>query len=155
WSALSREQNEWAEARQIAPLLANLGVSLVERAVLDGLCRGAGESLHHIILTNRLGLRLADIHPELSGAQARDLLPAAPLASCFVRHTVGLADGLSPADLSPSERVKDGLPQDLESVIREHGLRYFKIKLCADEKRDRPRLRALVRLLLRETAGEF
>ncbi|MCI0539797.1 MAG: hypothetical protein L0Z50_31705, partial [Verrucomicrobiales bacterium] len=49
WSQLYRQQQDWADARHIAPLLANLGVSLVERAALDGLCRVAGEPLHRIL----------------------------------------------------------------------------------------------------------
>ena len=64
---------------RIAPLLAHLGVSLVERAVLDGLCRLAGEPLHRMIAANRLGLRLGEVYPELGTAQPRDLLPPAPL----------------------------------------------------------------------------
>src|SRR5262245_60985450 len=132
WRELYRQQSNWADARHIAPVLANLGVSLVERAALDGLCRAAGEPLHRLIAAHRLGLRLGEIYAELGGAQWRDLLPGAPLKSCFVRHTVGLGDALTPADLSPGERVDDGLPQDLESSIREYGLRYFKIKLFAD-----------------------
>jgi len=154
WRELYRQQNDWANARQIAPLLANLGVSLIERAALDGLCRRAGEPLHRMIATNRLGLRLGEIYSELHSAQPRDLLPTAPLPSCFVRHTVGLGDALSPADIPVSERVDDGLPQDLESSIREYGLRYFKVKLFADTERDLARLRELSRLLKRETGGE-
>src|SRR2546422_3782961 len=154
WRELYRQQSDWADARHIAPLLANLGVSLVERAVLDGLCRGASEPLHRMVAANRLGLRLGEIYSELGDIQPRDLLPAAPLTSCFVRHTVGLGDALSPADISPGERVDDGLPQDLESSIREYGLRYFKVKLFADEKRDFARLREVSRLLERETGGK-
>src|SRR5205814_1538231 len=48
WRELYRQQGDWANARQIAPLLANLGVSLVERAALDGLCRATGEPLHRM-----------------------------------------------------------------------------------------------------------
>src|SRR2546422_3467761 len=155
WRELYRQQSDWADARHIAPLLANLGVSLVERAALDGLCRVAAEPLHRMVATNRLGLRLGEIYAELGDAQPRDLLPAAPLTSCFVRHTVGLGDALSPADIPPGERVDDGLPQDLESSIREYGLRCFKVKLFADAERDFARLRELNRLLMRETAGEY
>jgi hypothetical protein len=154
WRELYRQQTDWADARHIARLVANLGVSLVERAVLDGLCRVAGEPLHRMVAANRLGLRLGEMHAELGEAQPRDLLPAAPLASCFVRHTVGLGDALSPADIPPGERVDDGLPQDLETSIREYGLRYFKVKLYAEEKRDFARLRELSRLLERETSGK-
>ena len=155
WRELYRQQSEWANDRRIAPLLANLGVSLVERAVLDGLCRLAGKPLHRMVAMDRLGLRLGEIYAALSDFQPRDLLPAAPLASCFVRHTVGLGDGLSPADIPAAERVEDGLPQDLEGSIRAYGLRYFKIKLFADPERDLPRLRDLNRLFMRETGGDF
>src|SRR3989475_4006164 len=34
WRELYRQQSDWANARNIAPLLSNLGVSLVERAAL-------------------------------------------------------------------------------------------------------------------------
>lgn len=155
WRELYRLQTEWADARHLAPLLANLGVSLVERAVLDGLCRVTGEPLHRLVASNRLGLRLGEIHSELGQAQPRELLPAAPLPDCFVRHTVGLGDALSPGEIPQSERVDDGLPQDLESSIREYGLRYFKVKLFADAERDLARLRDLGRLLARETGGAF
>lgn len=155
WRELDRQQSAWANARQLAPLLANLGVSLVERAVLDGWCRVAGEPLHRLIATNRLGLRLGEIYPDLGHAQPRELLPAPPLAECFVRHTIGLGDALSPADIPPGECVDDGLPQDLESCVREYGLHYFKVKLFADAARDSARLRELSRLLMRETGGEF
>jgi hypothetical protein len=155
WRELYSQQNQWANTRKIAPLLANLGVSLVERAVLDGLCRIAGEPLHRMIASNGLGLRLGDIYPELGDAEPRDLLPAGPLTSCFVRHTIGLGDPLTPADIPPIERVNDGLPQDLESSIREYGLRYFKMKLFADAERDFARLHDVSRVLMRETGGEF
>ena len=155
WRALYRGQEEWAAARGLAPLLSNLGVSLVERAALDGLCRVANQPLHQMIAANRLGLRLGEIYDELGDAQPADLLPAAPRKACFVRHTVGLGDALSPADIPSGERVDDGLPQDLESCIRAYGLRYFKVKLFGDPPRDLPRLHALSRLLMRETGGDF
>ena len=154
WRELYRQQTDWADAGHTASLLASLGVSLVERAALDGLCRIAGEPLHRLIAANRLGLRLGDIHAELGDAQPRDLLPAAPLSSCLVRHTVGLGDALSPADIQAGEGVEDGLPQDLEGSIREYGLRYFKVKLFADEKQDLARLRSLSHLLERATGWQ-
>lgn len=155
WQELSRQQSDWAASRQIPSLLANLGVSLVERAVLDGLARAAGQPLHRLITANQLGIRLGEIYAELGTAEPGDLLPSTPLRSCFVRHTVGLGDGLTPADIPESDRVQDGLPQDLESSIRAYGLRYFKVKLFADAERDLPRLRTLAQLLQRETSGEF
>lgn len=155
WRELYRAQMEWAEARGLASLLAGLGVSLTERAVLDGVCRLAGQPLHRIIAADTLGLRLGEVYPELGGAHAGDLLPAAPIETCFVRHTIGLGDQLTPADVSPEERVDDGLPQDLQSSIRAYGLRYFKVKLSGVAERDFTRLRQLARLLHDETGGAF
>lgn len=163
WRELYQQQAAWARARSgaagpergdVPPLLANLGVSLVERAVLDGLARALGEPLHRLVASDRLGLRLGEVYPELATVRAHDLLDA-PLESCLVRHTVGLGDALSPGEIPPQEQLDDGLPQDLESSIRAYGLRYFKVKLFGDPARDFPRLEALCRLLERETGGEF
>ena len=155
WRELNRQQADWAAARGIAPLLSHLGVSLVERAVLDGLCRLAGAPLHAMIAANRLGLRLGDVYSDLHGTAPDDVLPARPRRACFVRHTIGLGDALTPADIPPAERADDGLPQDLEASIRAYGLRYFKVKLSGSSDRDTPRLQALARLLDRATAGAF
>ncbi len=155
WQELYREQHAWAARQGIPPLLAGLGVSLVERAVLDGLCRATAEPVHRMIAANRLGLRLHEIYAELGNAQPSDLLPSSPLPTCFVRHTVGLGDALSPQDLSAEERVDDGLPQDLESSIRTYGLRYFKIKLRGVPRDDSIRLREVLRILGLETRGGF
>jgi hypothetical protein len=155
WRELDRQQTGWAESRRLAPLLAHLGVSLAERAALDGLCRLDGQPLHRMMAADRLGLRLGEIYRELGTVQPLDVLRAAPLDECFVRHTVGLGDALVPGDLQPEDRVDDGLPQDLEASIRAYGLRYFKVKLSAVAERDFPRLRTLASLLERETGGEF
>lgn len=155
WRELYRQQMAWADARGMAPLLAGLGVSLVERAVLDGLGRLAGQPIHRLVAANTLGLRLGDVHAELRDAEPADLLPPAPLASCFVRHTVGLGDQLTPGDISPADRVDDGLPQDLQSSIRAYGLRYFKVKLSGAADRDVPRLQQLAGLLAEETGGDY
>jgi hypothetical protein len=155
WQELDRQQRAWAETRPFPPLLTNLGVSLVERAVLDGLGRLLGEPLHRLVATNALGLRLGEVYPELGAGKPSDFLAPAPLASCYVRHTIGLSDALSPGDLSEEERVLDGLPQDLEACIRAYGLRYFKVKLRGTLDLDVPRLVDLVGLLERETRGDY
>jgi L-alanine-DL-glutamate epimerase-like enolase superfamily enzyme len=155
WHALDRAQRDWSDLRDLAPLLTNLGVSLVERAVLDALCRLVGQPLHRIMGIDALKIRVGEVYPELGAASPRDLLPDVPLAACFVRHTVGLGDPIAASDINPVDRVDDGLPQDLETSIRAYGLRYFKVKLSGDLARDVPRLRELSRVLVRETAGDF
>jgi hypothetical protein len=155
WRELYDAQDAWAQKRGIPPLLAGLGVSLVERAVLDGLCRATGEPLHRKIAANRLGVRLQDVYAELGAAVPSDLLPPSPRPECFVRHTVGLGDPLTPQDVQPQDRVEDGLPQDLENSIRAYGLRYFKVKLRGLAVEDSIRLREVARVLHAETRGLF
>jgi hypothetical protein len=155
WRELNRQQFAWAAARGMPTLVAGLGVALVERATLDGLCRLMATPLHQMIAENRLGLRMGEIYAELRDVDVNDLLPRSPLDACYVRHTIGLADALSAGELTPHDRVDDGLPQDLESSIRAYGLRYFKIKLSGMPDRDLPRLADLARILERETGGQF
>jgi hypothetical protein len=155
WLELYRGQSTWARADGIAPLLANLGVSLVERAVLDAMARGLGRPLHNLVQENLLGLRLGEVYPELGPVEPRDLLPPNPLASVLVRHTVGLGDPLTPGDILEGENVNDGLPHDLEGCIRAYGLRAFKIKLSGNPNQDFPRLRALNSIIRRENPGGF
>ena len=50
----------------------------------------------------------------------------APGATIEARHTVGLVDAISAADLRQS--VGDGLPETLEQVVAHYGHRYFKLK---------------------------
>jgi hypothetical protein len=155
WREVNQPQFDWAASRGLAPLVAGLGVALVERAVLDGLCRVMATPIHRMIGDNRLGLCLGDIYGELRGFEVSDLLPSGPLNACFVRHTIGLADAISASEMAPRDKVDDGLPQDLESSIRAYGLRYFKLKLSGSAERDLERLGALAKVLDRQTGGEF
>ena len=165
WRELDRQQAAWAASSGMAPLLAHLGVSLVERAVLDAVCRALGEPLHRVVRGDQLAINAGAVYDELGGRSLGELLPEKPLPSCHVRHTVGLGDPLTPADVSEAdagggsarqdERVADGLPQDLESSIRAYGLRYFKIKLTGKGEIDLPRLERIVGLLDREAPADW
>ncbi len=155
WNELYREHTQWAATRSIASLLAQLGVSLVERAVVDGICRIAREPFHRLLATGQLRIPLKRIYPELGETQPNQWLPSAPIQKCYIRHTIGLGDFLADVDIPLNERVADGLPQSLEASIRAYGLRYFKVKLNGSIEKDFPRLRALAELLKRETADNF
>ena len=50
WRAVYEEQKRWADHAQIPALLSNFGTSVIERAVLDGLCKAAGVSLHRLLI---------------------------------------------------------------------------------------------------------
>lgn len=148
WNLVHRHQ-DWGRARGIPPLLNQLGTTLVERAVLDGLARGLATPAWRLIHDNRLGLDLGRIDPELKGCQPREVLPREPRPFITARHTVGMGDALTESDLDPAERVDDGLPQTLEDCIRAYGLRHFKLKLGGDPDRDRKRLADIARVLER------
>lgn len=145
WTSLSAAQDSWAKERGIPPLLSNFGVSLVERAVIDALCRVKKITFAQAVRTNALGIDLAAIHPELAGLAPADLLPPAPLRSVIARHTVGMADPI--VDGEGDHHPNDGLPISLEAFIREQGLTHFKIKLGGDVGRDRERLHRLARVI--------
>jgi len=155
WRELDAGQTAWAGGRGVAPLLAHLGVSLVERAVLDAFCRARRQSLHEAVRHNLLGLELRSLYPELGTATPQDLLPAQPSASVLARHTVGLADPLTPAEIPAPDRVEDGLPQHLEGCIQAYGLRAFKVKLSGQPERDLARLRALAVILHQHCPAGF
>src|SRR5690606_28009392 len=78
-----------------------------------------------------------------------------PLRRIVARHTVGLVDPLTDADVAPGERVDDGLPQTLEDAIRAYGLKHFKIKLAGDVAQDAQRLRRLADLVVRLAPADF
>jgi hypothetical protein len=147
WRDLHDEQKRWASLHALPPLLANLGVSLMERVVLDALCRAQAQPLHTLLTANAFGLQLDALRPEVAGLQLDQLLPPAPLNAVAARHTVGLSDPLCAADIPDAERLDDGLPQALEDCIRSYHLNHFKIKVCGQPETDLPRLRELTRVL--------
>lgn len=140
WRQLYDAQHAWADREQIAQLLAGLGVSLIERAVLDAVCRGVGSTLFHALRTNILEIDFASVRPSLKSLIPSDVMPSKPPSSIYLRHTVGLGDPLTSSDVSDIKRPNDGLPLTLEENIARYGLRYFKIKLSGDVDIDRERL---------------
>ena len=149
WERMYLAHAAWAGGWGYPPLLAAFGPSLVERAILDAFCRDQAITFPTALRENRLGIRLGRIHDELSGAEPADLLPASPLREIVVRHTVGLLDPITDADIPPGERLRDGLPQSLEAAIHAYGLTHFKVKLWGDLPRDRERLRQVGSVLRR------
>jgi hypothetical protein len=153
WWAVYRAQAVWGKAQGYPPLLTGLGPSLVERALIDAVCRHEGVAFGEALREGRLGFRPEALHPELSGQSAAGLLPKDPRRRIAVRHTVGLADYLEDDEVPAAERVEDGLPQSLEACIRGYGLTHFKVKLFGDAPRDVARLRRLARVLAANARG--
>jgi len=155
WQELYQEQARWATVKQIPSLLANLGVSLMERAVLDGLCKAADTSFHRLLGSDSLGISLGEVHEALSGISVAQVLPAEPQARISVRHTVGLGDPLRARDIPADKQLNDGLPHALDESIRAYGLRHFKIKACGQAHLDLPRLREITAILAEECPDGF
>lgn len=147
WRDLYDEQSRWAGLRSQPPLLANLGVSLMERAVLDGLCKATTTPIHGLLKSDALGIELGAVRGELVGITTAQALAEEPLAQIALRHTIGLGDPLRAED---SPHLDDGLPDTLEDSIRAYGLSYFKIKVSGRAEVDMPRLRVITEVL---TAG--
>ncbi|KAB2868620.1 MAG: mandelate racemase, partial [Burkholderiaceae bacterium] len=116
-----------ATARGHNPLLAAYGPALIDRALLDALCRALGVSFYAALRGNLAGLgaRHAQFAPFDWPRVLQGLPP--PAASIAARHTVGLVDAITAADLA--HPVNDGLPETLEQVIARYGHRHFKLKV--------------------------
>jgi L-alanine-DL-glutamate epimerase-like enolase superfamily enzyme len=154
WQALYAEQSAWARAQSVPPLLAHFGTALVERAVIDAACRSAGRPFHQMLRSGALGVRLGAIRNGLDDADLRRL-PDRPLDSILARHTVGLGDPLTDADIAPGDRLGDGLPQSLADCIARYGLRHFKIKLGGQVEADLDRLARSADVISTGTGGRF
>lgn len=155
WRELYAAQFAWARDRRVAPLLANFGVSFVERALIDAVCRQQKLSFATALQQNTLGIDLGALHPTVAATNPRDWLPPRPMPDMFARHTIGLSDALDAADLAAADRVPDGLPQTLVECIRFYGLRHFKLKINGDAPRDRARLEAMARIFAQECGDNY
>ncbi|HUH48269.1 MAG TPA: enolase C-terminal domain-like protein, partial [Mycoplana sp.] len=124
---------------------ASFGVSMIERAMIDGVGKALGLGFRAMLTQDALGLRPADIFPELGAMRIDDALPAAPLTKLDLRHTIGMVDPLTASD--PFEAVGDGLPETLEDYLRQDGIRYLKIKVGGSLDADIARLDAIASVL--------
>ena len=139
-------------ARGYNPLLANYGPALIDRAILDAQCRAHGASFYAAMRSNLAGIGAA--RAEFAGFEFERLLGSfTPAASIEARHTVGMVDAITAADLG--ERVHDGLPETLEEVVSHYGHRYFKLKVGGQLDADLARLTAIAAVLDRSAAPYF
>lgn len=134
------------------PLLASYGPALLDRAVLDALCRALGVSFYQAVQHNLPGIGPG--RPEFAGLDMAAFLSALrPSSSIAVRHTVGLADAITSADLR--QPVDDGLPETLEDVVRVYGHQWFKLKVGGQVEADLARLEAIAAVLGRSAHPYF
>jgi len=134
-------RNALVTAQGQAPLAAGFGPALLEAALVDGLCRHLAMPFAEALRANVFGLP-ADIMAAL---------PAAPLDFVAFRHTVGLADPLTSADVAAP--LRDGLPETLEEVVATYKPRYFKVKISGNRDETLARLRGIAAVISK--AGDY
>lgn len=141
------EQIRRCAARDLNPLTAGFGTALLDRAVIDALGRLLGLSAYALVRENRLSID-ARLTPDLVDFDLGDFLAGtAPRDTIHLRHTVGMADPISAADLPAERRVNDGLPETLEDYVAAHQLRFFKLKVRGELDADIERLAAIAGVL--------
>ena len=155
WREASEVTMEAASLVGLNGLTGSFGSSIIERALIDATGKFAGTDLHTMFRENLLGIDPGAVHSELRGRQPLDSIAPAPTRSLYIRHTVGLGDPIRDAEIAPDDRLDDGISQSLESWIRDAGVRYFKIKVCADLNADRARLMAIAQLLDEALPGKY
>ncbi len=129
-------------------LIASFGPALLDRAILDAVCRIEQVSFFEAVRNNLPGIRGAASLPELANFDfERFLKQLQPADRIHARHTVGLLDPISSCDLDPAQRLNDGLPETLEEVVALYGNTYFKLKLFGDAEADRERLLSIASVL--------
>lgn len=133
-------------------LVASYGPALLDRAVIDALCRLHGLPFAAALQQNLFGIDVA-LTPDLAGFDLNGFLKLLqPASQIAARHTVGMLDALAEADLPAAKRLNDGLPETLEGAIAAYGLRYFKLKVGGNLSDDLSRLKAIAAELDRHAA---
>lgn len=141
-----RAQMQCVEPATDSPpgLVAMFGVALVERAMIDALCRASEQSFREALGGDLFGLRFGEIDRRLDGWSPAHL--GRPGTSVRLRHTVGLVDALEPSEIPPEARQGDDHPLCLVDDIAAFGLDCFKLKVSGNERADLMRLETIASL---------
>ena len=131
----------------LTELSTSFGQAVIDRAVIDALCRAQQVSFFEAAKHNLFGIEAVDDLPGWDWSAW--LASLQPLRQVEARHTIGLLD-----ELDAIRFGDDGLPVSLRAVIQRYGHRSFKIKLGGDPTGDLARLRAVLAVLAAE-AGAF
>jgi len=137
---------ERCAAAGLNALIAGYGPALIDRAVLDALCRALNSSFYQAVQRNLVGLVPSPLFADLAEFDLTGFLTGLqPSRTIAARHTVGLVDPITSAD--QETRVGDGLPETLEEVVARYGHRWFKLKVAGDVRADIERLTAIAGVL--------
>jgi L-alanine-DL-glutamate epimerase-like enolase superfamily enzyme len=135
FSAQYEPQIARCAARALNSLVANYGPALIDRALLDALCRALGISFYQAIRSNVAGITAPETRGFLETLQPRTEIAA--------RHTVGLVDPIT----ENAQPVNDGLPETLQEVVARYGHRWFKLKVAGNARADVERLASIASVL--------
>src|SRR5437762_2279341 len=121
------------------------GAALVDRAILDAVCRALETNVAAAVQNNVPAID-ATLAPDLREfAFDRYLAALMPASTVAARHTVGLLDPLASGNVAA--RPDDDLPVALDEVIARYGNRHFKLKLAGDVAQDIERLTQIATVL--------
>ena len=141
-----RTQIDRAAAHGLNPLVANYGPAVIDRAVLDALCRALQQPFHAVIGNNLAGIGASEHIPDLAAFDFTGFLSRLrPATHIDARHTVGLVDPITRED--QAQRVNDGLPETLDEVVAAYGQRWFKLKVGGNVAADVDRLARIADVL--------
>jgi L-alanine-DL-glutamate epimerase-like enolase superfamily enzyme len=136
-----RHQMRAARELDLPALVASYGAALLDRAVMDVICRLVGASFWTAMRSNLAGMAPHPIIADLGQFDFTTFLAGLePVRSIEARHTVGLVDPIVADDQAAGTRVDDGLPETLDEVVAAYGQRCFKLKVSGDRQADVERL---------------
>lgn len=154
---LDRAQHEAAAADGLNGLVAGFGNGTLDGAIVDAVCRLHGVSFFEAVAANLMGLTsdaAAAVAPDTADFDFPAFLTSlSPATRIVCRHTVGLTDHLTEAEIAEDARVGDGLPESLEANVAAYGLRSFKVKVGGDTAADIDRLTGRPPRIRRNAAG--
>ncbi|MEK9970728.1 MAG: enolase C-terminal domain-like protein [Ferrovibrio sp.] len=134
-------------AARLNALVASYGPALLDRAVIDALCRLFGQPFDRALRRNLFGLRADVLTPDLAGfnldAWLAGLTSQQQIAA---RHTVGLIDPLREIEVG-APRLNDGLPESLEGAVAQYRHRWFKLKVGGNVASDLARLQGIAAVI--------
>jgi hypothetical protein len=133
--------------RKLNALTVSFGSSFFERALADAAARLAGADAIALLRQDLLEIRPAAVHRELEQDDLTRWTRETPPQALAVRHTVGLLDPITAADVPADGWLGDGLPQTLEECVQTYGLRHFKVKVGGRHDEDLARLKTVAATL--------
>ncbi len=138
------EQVSEAAKCDLKPLVACFGLAVLDKAILDALCRVHNVSFFDAMANNLPGIENSPLTPDLAGFDVDAFVRGLRATDTIdARHTVGMVDPIE----SGGGAVNDGLPETLADVVAAYGHCYFKLKVGGDLDADLTRLAEVAHVL--------